>query len=81
MIRFRETAIHMERFIGYIFRKETVMEEEKKTVLDDNAIAEAAGGEDSVPENTTCPKCGSTNVTYALWAHKFFCLDCNYMWR
>ena len=53
-------------------------EEKKKTVLDDTELAGTAGGEEPVPENMTCPMCGSTNVIHNMT--RFLCLDCGCTW-
>ena len=44
-------------------QKETIMEKEK---LNNNALSDVAGGEESEQNGDKCPNCGSTNTTMDL---------------
>ena len=55
------------------------MDKEKEMPLSGKELDEAAGGR-SAAENTTCPRCGSSNVTIELATFEYFCEDCGYSW-
>ena len=75
----------MWKFYRLKNRKETVMDEEKKTSLNAKELGEVAGGNEAGgnqndPNGQRCPRCGSTDTDIDLALMEYFCLNCGYRW-